>query len=146
MLGVRRLSLEKGRMLKGETIAAAYLAVGFAFILVVALVVEPQLGLAEPSDHLDPAKIAGVIRMPIMIAGNIVILGFSVALAYLAANSVDNNFRVASFISAIAFLVLGCLGQAAASIPSLISDGNQQEVAQLSLAAVRYAFLRGGVL
>lgn len=133
-------------MLKGETVAAAYIAAGFAFISVIALVVEPQLGLVEPSDQLDPVKISGVIRLPVMIAGNVTILGFSFAVAYLAARSEDIYFAAAGFVAAFAFLVLGCLGQAAAAVPVLIPDVPQQEIAQLALAAVRSAFLRAAVL
>lgn len=133
-------------MRKGKTAAAAYLALGFTFISFVALVVEPQLGLVEPSDRFDPDKLSAVASLPIMIVGNAVILGFAFALACLAAVSADGYSRAAGLIGAFGFLMLACLGQVAAGVPTLIDNSGHQAIAQVSLAAVRMAFLKASVL
>lgn len=132
-------------MRRGELVAASFLALGFAFISVVALVVEPRMGLSEVADRFDPATVFAATTALTSIVGNLVMFGFGVALAYLAVHTEDGFFRAAGFTGAFGFFLLGCLGQVAARIPGFISDPTHMDAAVLGLLSVRLGVLQTSV-
>jgi hypothetical protein len=88
-------------MTRGTSIAAAFLAIGFGFISLVLLVIEPRMGFATLADYFDPSKVFAAAASPAWILGDIVYIGFGVALAYLAVTSADAPLGAAGLVAAV---------------------------------------------
>ena len=132
-------------MTRGTSIAAAFLAIGFGFISLVLLVIEPRMGFATLADYFDPSKVFAAADSPAWILGDIVYIGFGVALAYLAVTSADAPLRAAGLMAAVGFFLVGCLGRVAGGITGFVAATNQEEAALLGLLSVRLAVLRTSV-
>jgi hypothetical protein len=132
-------------MMRGRTVAGGFLVIGFGFISLVLLVIEPRMGFATVADYFDPSKVFAASAAAPWILGDIFYLGFGVALVYLAVTSVDEYLRAAGLVAAAGFFLVGCLDRVAASIPVFVGDTNQQEAALIGLLSVRLAVLRTSV-
>ena len=133
-------------MRKGKVVAAAFVALGFVFVSFVLLVVERRMGLTSVADFFDPAKVLVGLASPVWLIGDLIYLGFGLALAYLTTSSEDRILRATGLIAAAGFVFIGCLGQVAKMLPSLIADSGHVETALLGLLPVRLAALRTTVL
>ena len=102
-------------MKKTSTIAASFLALGFAIGSFIFLAIEPRMGFSEPSDFFDPEKVLSAAESTVWLVGSLIFLGFGLALAYLALPSDDRNLRASGLIAAVGFFFLGSLGIARAA-------------------------------
>ena len=133
-------------MKKGKTVAASFLALGFGTVSFILLFIEPGMGLSGPADYFDPAKVLIGAASPVWLVGDLIYLGFGVALAYLASSSDAPYLRASGLTAAVGFFFIGSLGRVLAELPTFIDDGSRLEVAVLGLLPVRLAALRTTVL
>ena len=139
-------------MKNGNLVAASFLALGFVAISVILVAIEPGMGFAGPADYFDPAKVLVGIKSLAWLLGDLIYLGFSVALAYLAlgplsvgtlsGGSDDRYLRASGLAAAVAFLFIASLGRTLAQLPFFISDSGRLEAAVLGLTAVRFGALK----
>ena len=133
-------------MKKGSVLATTFLALGFLTISFIFLVVERGMGITEPADFFDPAKVAIGMESVAWLVGDLIYLGFAVALGYLALKSEDRYLRASGLAAALAFVFIVGLGRALVQLPALISDSDRLETAMLGLLPVRFAALKTMVL
>jgi hypothetical protein len=131
---------------KTSTIAASFLALGFAIVSFIFLVIEPRMGFSELSDFFDPAKVLSAVGSPAWFVGKVIYLGFGVALQYLAFSSNDRYLRASGLIAAVGFVFIASLGRVLDQLPTFIGDDSQLQVAVLGFLPVRLAALRTTVL
>ena len=129
-------------MKKTSTIAASFLALGFAIGSFIFLAIEPRMGFSEPSDFFDPEKVLSAAESTVWLVGSLIFLGFGLALAYLALPSDDRNLRASGLIAAVGFFFLGSLGIVLGQLAAFIPDRNHLEIAVLGFLPVRLAALR----
>ena len=129
-------------MKQGTLVAASFLALGFVAISLILVAIEPGMGFTGPADYFDPSKVLIGSESLVWLLGDLIYLGFSVALAYLALGSDDRFLRASGLAAAVTFLLIASLGRTLAQLPILISDKGRLEAAVLGLAAVRFGTLK----
>ncbi len=125
-----------------QTVAAAFLALGFATVSAIFILVEPGMGFAGFADYFDPAKVIDAAPSVAWMLGDLIYLGFGVALFVLAISAAEPARRSSALIAAALFFFIGCLGRILAVLPSMIADKADLEAAVLGLLPVRFAALR----
>jgi hypothetical protein len=129
-------------MRSARTIAAAYLAIGFAIVTAIAVLVEPGMGFHQFTDFFDPAKLVPGLVSVAWLVDDVLYLGFAVALVYLAGVNDDWYLRVAGITAAASFFLIGCMGRVFALLPHMVADSNQLDAAALGALTVRFAALK----
>lgn len=129
-------------MRSSRTIAAAFLAIGFAIVTAIAILVEPGMGFRQFADYFDATKLVPGLMSIAWLVGDLLYLGFAVVLVYLAGVNEDWYLRVAGITAAASFFLIGCLGRVFALMPHMIADPNQLGAAVLGAVTVRFAALK----
>ena len=97
----------------GEAVAGTFLALAFIAVSVVLLFVEPGMGFAGVADSFDPAKVLLGAASSAWLVGDLIYLGFGVALVYLAAPS-DDRFTSGQ----VGWSLVRCSSSSGASVES----------------------------
>jgi hypothetical protein len=100
------------------------------------------MGFAGFADYFDTAKVLVGAASTAWLVGDLVYLGFGLALAQLALPSADRYLRTSGLVAAVGFFFIGSLGRILALLPTVIGHPDQLDAALLGLLAVRFAALR----
>ena len=124
------------------TIAAAYLAVGLAMVVVVMLVLEPAMGFTSVGDYMDPAKVAAHAASTPWLLVDLFYLSLFVPILAIARRSEDRGLLWAGVAGALGFFLVASIDRVAAQLPSLVSDVETRRVALMALLPVCLAVLK----
>lgn len=132
--------------MNARTLAAAFLAIGFAFVTYVAVSVEPGMGFTSFADFFDPAKVAAGYDSAVWRLENLLYLAFPLAFWLLAAAS-DDRFELWSGAAAgLLFVVVGAIDRVGLQLGTLIQDQDALHASITGLLPVRFAVLKCTVL
>ncbi len=127
-------------------VAKVFLALGFLFVAIVMLFVEPGMGFAGPADFFDPVKVLRGAATVVWAVEDVIYLGFGIALVYLALRSDDRWLRAAGIAAGVLLVLVANLSRVLALLPGYIDDPVRLDAAASGLLPVRFAALRTGVL
>lgn len=140
------MGLQVESMRSRVTLPFAFLGVGFAGISFILIAVEPGMGFHSFADYLDPQKVIPQAGSAAWLVGDLLYLGFAVALAALALESGDRLARASAFAAATLFLLVTALDRVLAVLPGAIPEPVHLEAAVLGLVSTRFGVLKVTVL
>jgi hypothetical protein len=129
-------------MSHAQSVARYLVAAGFIFIIVVAIFIEPGMGLRAPADFFDPALILrGTESVAWKIEG-VLYLAMGVAFASLGTLSDDRYLRGTGLVAGVLFFIVGSLDRMMATLPGLVAAPDNVATALRGMLPVRFALLR----
>jgi hypothetical protein len=132
--------------MSARTLAAAFLAVGFAFVTWVALRVEPGMGFTSFVDFFDPGKVADGYASSVWRVENLLYLAFPFAFWLLAATSDDRMARWSGAMAGLFLLAVGAIDRVGIQMIGLVQDESLLRTSIAGLLPVRFGLLKCTVL
>ncbi len=133
-------------MKSATALAAGYLAIGFGVISFIMIRIEPGMGFVTPADYFDPVKVTvGYASVP-WVVSSLLYLTFPIALFVLARSFVQRGVSQLGMAAAALGLFLGSIDRVGVQLPSLLSRGEEVQVAVAALLPIRFAVLKTTVV
>ncbi|MCB1120118.1 MAG: hypothetical protein KJT03_01105 [Verrucomicrobiae bacterium] len=126
--------------------AAVCLALSFAAISLILLVVEPRMGFTETADYFNPVKLQAASTSGVWLTGDILYLLMGLALAGLAWFYPNLYTRTSAILAGTGFILLACFGRSLAMLPANYYNPQVVPPAILGIVTVRFAVLKATVL
>jgi hypothetical protein len=133
-------------MKTNNVLAAGFLGLGFAWVSVVTLFVEPGMGFATPADFFDARKVVEGYTSSVWLVSSLVYLAFPVAVLTIVRASDDQLLRWAGAGSALLWLVVGAVDRVGVQLPTLLPTNGAVIAAVSATLPIRFALLKSAVV
>lgn len=129
-----------------NTLAAAYLGVGFAWVSFVAIVVEPDMGFTTFADFFDGQKVAEGYTSNVWLVSNFLYLTFPIAVLVIVNSGNDRLLQWAGVSSALLWLLVGAVDRVGIQLHMLLPTNEAVITAVAATLPIRFALLKSAVL
>ncbi len=133
-------------MRSASSMAAAFLALGFAVVSFIAIAIEPAMGFATFADFFDSAKVAAGYGSAAWRLENLIYFGFSAALLVLVVRSHRRYEAVPGLVAAVLFLLLASVDRVGIQLPALLPTEDALRASIAAALPVRFAVLKSAVV